>query len=120
MGSYWFKRFKRELRKISPHIRLVRIKMGFYRIYWKEAYMHECYNEMPYKGYDVEEEDPRFMNKEYFEEFEDTAQLTRKVKNYVEGYVDSINKIKKRVWLFKNDAEHYKQAKRAYSTMKVK
>ena len=94
--------------------------MGFYRIYWKDAYMHECYSEMPYKGYDIEEEDPRLMDKKYYEEYEDNVQLTRKIKNFVEGYVDSMNKIKKRVWLFKNDDEHYKQAKRAYAQMKVK
>ena len=119
-GSFWFKRLVRECKKISPHIRIVPIKMGFYRIYWKEAYMHECYSEMPYKGYDIEEEDPRLMDKHYYEEYEDNVQLTRKIKNFVEGYVDSIAKIKKRVWLFKNDQEHYKQAKRAYRTMKVK
>lgn len=119
-GSIWFKRFVRECKRISPHIRLVPIKMGFYRIYWKEAYVHECYSEMPYKGYDILEEDPRFMNKQYYEEFEDQAEMTMKIKNYVEGYVDSIEKLRKRIWLFKNNNEHYKKAKQAYKTMVIK
>lgn len=119
-GTYWFKRFVRECKRISPHIRIVKIKMGFYRIYWKDAYVHECYSEMPYKGYDLTEEDPRLMDKNYYEEYEDAVKLTRTIKNYVEGYADSIFKIKKRVWLFKNDDEHYKVAKRAYTQMKIK
>lgn len=119
-GTYWFKRFVKETKKISPHIRIIPIKMGFYRIYWKDAYLHECYSEMPYKGYDIEEEDPRLLDKKYYEEFEDQVQLTRNIKNFVEGYTDSINKIKRRVWLFKNDDEHYQLAKRAYQQMVVK
>ena len=119
-GTQWFKRFVLECKRISPHIRVVPIKMGFYRIYWKDAYIHECYSEMPYKGYDIEEEDPGFLNKSYYEEYEDAAQLTRKVKNYVEGYADSIEKIKRRVWLFKNNEEHYQRAKNAYQQFVVK
>lgn len=119
-GTYWFKRFVRECKRMSPHIRFVPIKMGFYRIYWRDAYVHECYSEMPYKGYDIEEEDPRLMSKHYYEEYEDQVELTRKIKNFVEGYADSMKKMKRRVWLLKNDPEHYKQSKRAYQQMVVK
>lgn len=94
--------------------------MGFCRVYWKEAYIHEVYTDMPYRGYDIEEEDPRLVNKAYYEEFEDQVELTRKIKNFVEGYTDSIDKIRKRVWLFKNNEEHYEKAKNAYKQMIVK
>lgn len=119
-GTYWFRRFVADCKKISKYIRIVPIKLGFYRIYWKEAYVHEVYKEMPTKGYDLDDLDPRFEHKKYFEEFEDRAELTRKIKNYVEGYWDSIRTVERRVWMFKNDNEYYQQAKNAYQTMYIK
>lgn len=119
-GSYWFKRFVRECRNISPHIRIIPIKMGFYRIYWKDAYIHEVYSEMPPKGYDIEIEDPRIESQSYYEEYEDNVSLIRTVKNFVEGYYDSIDKIKTRVFLLKNDAEFAKTAHNAYAQTVIK
>ncbi len=120
-GSRWFRRFVKECRKISPHIRIVKIKYGFYRIYWKEAYIHEVYKEMPLIGYDIEEDDIRMQeSQKYFEEFEDGGETVRKIKNFVEGYWDSISTIKTRVWLMKNDDEYRKQAFNAYKTMTIK
>ena len=119
-GNIWFNRLVRECKQISPHIEFKRIKMGFYRVYFKEAYMHEVYASMPYHGYDIYEEDPRLLEKKYYEEFEDQAELTMKIKNYVEGYTDSIDKIRRRVWLYKNDVEFYNSARNAYKQMIVK
>lgn len=118
-GSVWFRRLYKECKQISPHIRFKRIKLGFYRIYFKQAYIHEVYKEMPLKGYDFEDEDPRFENQKYFEEYEDHGEITRKVKNYVEGYFDSIMKIKVRVNNMMNDPEAYATARRAYQQMKI-
>lgn len=119
IGSLWFRRLKKEAEHLSLHIRFKRIKMGFWRIYYKGAYVHEVYQEMPLKGYDREEEDPRFENHKYYQEFEDQAELTRKIKNYVEGYVDSIKKIKVRIVNMRNDKEAYETARRAYSQMRI-
>lgn len=119
-GSIWFRRFMRDIKKISPHIRAVRLKMGFYRIYWKDSYLHEVYKEMPAKGYDIEIEDPRIESKFYYEEYEDNIELTRKVKNFVEGYFDSIDRIKTRVYLSRNNEEFAKKAENAYKQMVVK
>lgn len=119
-GTYWFKRFLRESKRISPHLRVVKIKMGFYRIYWKDAYIHECYSEMPYRGYDITEEDPKLLEKKYYEEYEDQVELTRNIKNFVEGYVDTKDKLKRRIWLLKNNQEFYETSKRAYQQMRVK
>lgn len=119
-GSYWFRRLRKELRRISPHIRLVRVKMGFYRIYWKRAYIHEVYKEMPQKGYDIEMEDPRIQDKFYYEEFEDNVELIRKVKNFVEGYYDSIQTIKTRIYLMRNNAEYNERASNAYAQHIIK
>jgi hypothetical protein len=119
-GSRWFRRLRKELRQISPHIRLVRIKMGFYRIFWKNAYIHEIYKDMPQKGYDVERLDPRLTNQSYYEEFEDNVEVIRTVKNFVEGYYDSIATIKTRSFMMKNNKEFNETSRNAYKQFVVK
>lgn len=119
-GSKWFKRFIKECQAISPHIKIRPIKMGFYRIFWKDAYVHEVYSNMPMKGYDIFEEDPRLESKAYYEEFEDNVELIRKIKNFVEGYYDSIDKIKTRVYLLRNNSEFAETAHRAYKQVYVR
>lgn len=94
--------------------------MGFYRIYWQDAYLHEVYKEMPQKGYDIEEEDPRLESKQYYEEYEDTVDTVRTIKNFVEGYYDSLDHIKTRVYLLKNDKEFEQTAKNAYKQVYIK
>lgn len=119
-GSRWFRRFCKECQGISRFIRIKRIKLGFYRIYWKQAYLHEVYKEMPEHGYDIDDLDPRFENKKYFEEFEDNAELTRKIKNFVEGYWESINVIKTRVYMMRHNKEFNERATNAYKQMYIK
>jgi hypothetical protein len=118
--SIWFKRFIKECKAISPHIRIKRVKMGFYRIYWKDAYLHEVYEDMPFKGYDIETEDPRLENKSYYEEYEDNVSLIRTIKNYVEGYYDSIDTIKTRVYMLRNDKEFAERSHNAYKQVYIK
>lgn len=120
MGSRWFRRFVKDCKKISPYIRIKRIKLGFYRIYWKQAYLHEVYAEMPQKGYDIEAYDPRFENKGYYEEFEDNAELTRNIKNFVEGYWDSLDTMRTRVWMMKHDKEFNEKSTKAYQQVTIK
>lgn len=119
-GSRWFRRLQKDCLKISSHIRFVRVKLGFYRVYWDDAYIHEVYKEMPEFGYDIDDLDPRFENQKYWEEYEDNADLTRKIKNYVEGYYDSLDRIKTRVYLLKNDAEFNKSSRGAYKQMYIR
>jgi hypothetical protein len=119
-GSIWFKRFYNDCKKISPQLRFVRVKLGFYRIYYKNAYMHEVYKEMPEMGYDWDELDPRLESQKYFEEFEDNAELTRKIKNYVEGYWDSLDRIRTRVYMMKSNKEFNQKATGAYKQMVVR
>jgi len=75
---------------------------------------------MPMKGYDMEEQDPRFADQRYYEEYEDRAELTLKIKNFVEGYWDSMDTLKKRVKLLRNNKEFLANAIRAYSNVVVK
>lgn len=119
-GTIWFKRLIKDLKKISPHIRVVRLKMGFYRIYWQNSYIHEVYKEMPQKGYDIFEEDIRIGDRKYYQEYEDNIELTRKIKNFVEGYYDSLETIKTRVYLLKNNQEFAESAARAYQQMVIR
>jgi hypothetical protein len=119
-GTRWFRRFCKEVTKMSPDIRIVRIKYGFYRIYYKQGYLHEVYKDMPEMGYDIEEVDPRFESQSYYEEFEDQAELTRKIKNYVEGYWDSLDRIRTRFFMIKNHKEFNERAANAYKQMVVK
>lgn len=122
-GSYWFKRFQKDAKKISPYIKFKRIKYGYYRIYWagsgENAYLGECSKEMPEKGYDIEEKDIRLESKEYYEEFEDQIELTNKIKNFVEGYWDSIDSLATRVYKLKHDKEFYKTATEGFRQMRV-
>ncbi len=119
-GSRYFKRFIKECKKISSHIRVKRIKHGFYRIYWKDAYIGECFKEMPLVGYDHTDNDKRFEEKKFYESKEDRAELTRKIKNFVEGYHDSLKKLQTRVWLMRHSKEHYERASRGYRELKIK
>lgn len=119
-GSLWFRRLLRDLKKISPHIRVKRIRNNFYRIYYKQAYIHEIYKEMPALGYDFEHYDARYEDKQFWEEKEDKADLTRQIKNYVEGYFDSLHTIRQRIWLFRHDDEFYQTAARGYRQVVIK
>lgn len=118
--SFWFKRFKREAEAIDPHIRFKRVKLGFWRLYWKDSYLHEVFEEMPECGYDYEGYDPRIENQSYFEEFEDNAELIRKIKNYIEGYRDAMEHIKVRVFQHRHDHEFNENARKAYQQFVVK
>lgn len=122
-GNYWFKRFQKEMKRIDPHIHVKRIKYGYYRIYWmgggENAYLGECKKEMPEVGYDIEEKDIFLEDQKYYEEYEDQIELTNKIKNFVEGYWDSIGSLTTRVYQMKNDKEFYKTATKGYQTMRV-
>lgn len=120
IGSKWFRRLVKDCCHISPYIRIVRIKLGFYRIYWKGAYIHEVYKEMPEFGYDIEEEDARLDSQKFYEEHEDKYELTRMVKNYVEGYWDSRDRILTRVYMLKHDKEFNENATKAYQQFVIK
>lgn len=123
-GSLWFRRFVREVEKMSPHIRFKRIKFGFYRIFWVgdgvSAYMGECHKDMPLIGYDIEEKNFQLESKKYFEEYEDNAEYIQKIKNFREGYWDSITRFKTKVYMLKNNKEFRKEAQAAYAEMIVK
>lgn len=115
-GSRWFRRIYADCKKISPHIRLKRIKYGFYRIYWRSAYLHEAYKEMPMVGYQFEDYNPRLESRQYYEELEDREMLTRTIKNYKEGYYDALDRIRTRVYLMRTQKEAYDNARNAYKT----
>lgn len=119
-GSRWFRRLVKDCKRISPYIRIKRIKYGFYRIYFKRAYLHEVYGEMPLIGHDINEKDIFLESKKYYEEYEDRAELTRKIKNYVEGYWDALDRIKTSVYMIKHDAEYAKMAVQRYSTVVIR
>lgn len=119
-GSSWFKRFRRECERRFPHIRFKEIKLGFYRIYYKGFYIGECYKEMPAKGYDIEQYDVRLENQSYYEEYEDQVELTRKIKNFVEGYFDQRKQLYTRMYQLRHDVEFYNNSKNAYRNMYIK
>lgn len=123
-GTRWFRRFVEETEALSPHIKFKRIKFGFYRIFWvgdgHNAYIGECFKEMPEHGYDVEEKNHQLESKKYFEEYEDNPELVRKIKNYVEGYWDNTDRIRTKVYMLKNNQEFRSEAQKAYAEMVVK
>lgn len=119
-GTRWFRRLYNECKAISSHIEFKRIRLGYYRIYWRGAYIHEVSSKMPEFGYDIEEYDPRFENQSYYEEYEDNAELSQKIKNFVEGYHNSIDRIRTRIYLMKNNKEFNESATKAYQQFIVK
>lgn len=119
-GTGWFKRFRRECEAFSPHVRFKEIKLGFFRIYYKGFYIGEAYKEMPPRGYDIEELDERLENRSYYEEYEDNVALTRKVKNFIEGYYDASDSFRTRMYMLRNDNEFYKVSKERYQTVVIK
>jgi hypothetical protein len=119
-GSRWFRRFYRFCKKLDPHLRFKRIRLGYYRIYWKDKYLYEVYKEMPEHGYDWDELDPRLEDQKYYEEYEDNTELTRKIKNFVEGYWEAVDRIRTRVYMVKNDKEFNENAGKAYQQMRVR
>ena len=118
-GTKWFQRLLKDIKKISKHIRVKRIKYGFNRIYWQSAYIHEVSKEMPIKGYDKEDYDPRFESQSYYEQYEDNTDLTMKIKNFVEGYYDSLGTLQRRCYMMKNNWEFQDGARKAYRQMKI-
>lgn len=123
-GSLWFRRFVKDVQKMSVHFKFVPINYGYYRIYWtgggEPAYVHEVWKWMPYRGFNYEEKDLNLISKRYYEEFEDQLEVTRKVKNYVEGYVDSLETMTTRNYMLKNNKEFRKEATNAYKQVAVK
>lgn len=120
MKSIWFKRLIKELPAISSQIRIKRIKLGFHRIYFKHFYIHEVFEEMPETGFMIDDYDPRLESQSYYEEYEDNVELIRKIKNYIEGYRDSIKTIKTRIYMLRNNNEFYKRSEGAYRQMIIK
>lgn len=119
-GSKWFRRLCRELRSMSKHFRIVRIRHGFYRIYWKDAYVHEVYKEMPYRGYEWYTDSPYKESLKLMQQYEVDGEIQRKVKNFVEGYTEASKAIKLRMYQFKNNNEHYETAKDMYKQVVIK
>ncbi len=119
-GSYYFRRLVKEAKKISPHIKFKRIKYGFYRIYLKGAYIGECSKDMTQMGYDIEHKNWNYEDRRYMQEYEDTIDSTARIKNFREGYWQTLDRLKTRVFMFKHDKEFYKQALRGYSQMRIK
>lgn len=119
-GTIWFRRFKKELNKMSCHLRLIRIKHGFYRIYWNQGYLGEVFKEMPQIGYNHNENDRRFEEKSFYETKEDRAELTRKIKNFVEGYWETLDRIRTRVYMMKHDKEFFENSIQGYKQVKIK
>ena len=110
----------RDLNKKSKHFKVRKIRHGFFRIYWKDAYVHEVYKEMPMRGYTWYTESPYKDSLKLVQEWEQDGEIQRKVKNFVEGYWEALKAIELRVFQFKNNREHYDLAKDMYKNVVIK
>ena len=54
------------------------------------------------------------------QDYEQDGEIQRKVKNFVEGYVEASRAIKLRMYQFKNNDEHYRLAKDMYKEVVIK
>lgn len=109
---------------MSPHLIFRPIKYGYYRIYWRNggepAYLHEVYKWMPHRQYELEFKDPNLVDKRYYDEYHDQIDLTRRVKNYVEGYTDAIETLRTRLFMLRNNKEFRSEATKAYRHVRIK
>lgn len=123
-GSYWFNRFCKDVKNISPYIEVVPIKHDFCRVYWKGggnyAYLYEVPTDMTELGYEWIHENPRLESQEFFEEYEDNIDYIKQVKNFKEGYWEALDRIQTQYYMFMNNQEYRDTAIRGYSTMHVK
>lgn len=123
-GSFYFRRFVKDCKKLSGHLKFVPIQHGYYRLYWtgggQPAYIHEVWKWMPYMGYELEHKDMNIVSQRYYEEYEDQLEVNRKVKNFVEGYWDCRDRVQTRLYMLKNDKEFRNEATRAYEKVVVK
>ena len=123
-GTSHFRRFKKEAESWSPHLKFRRIKKGFYRIYWhgsgKPAYIYECMKNMSFRGYQWEHKNLKLENKKYYEKKEDNIDTIYRVKNFREGYTESIRRLRTILYQFRHNKEHYKIATEGYERMRVK
>ena len=75
---------------------------------------------MPANGFDITEPNPRFDSLKYYQQYEDVDEITRKVKNYKEGYYDATDTIRKRVFLSRTHKEYHENATKAYKKVNIK
>ena len=94
--------------------------MGFWRVFYKNSYLHECTEDMKVMGYDIIEPNPRLESLQFYQEYEDTIDTIYNTKNYREGYHDFMDHIRTRMWMHKHDKEFSDRAEKAYSNFVVK
>lgn len=75
---------------------------------------------MPYRGYNIETDSPYKESFKLMQEYEQDGEIQRKVKNFVEGYVEAKKAILLREYQFKNNDEHYRTAKDMYKKVVIK
>lgn len=115
MKSYWFKRLERELPKIDSRLRLVKLKLGFYRIYRGAHFIGEAYEELGPNWREIESYDPRLENQSYYEEYEDHVKMVRTLKNFMEGYYDLVSKIRRCVYQLRHNEEFARRSGNIYN-----
>ena len=119
-GTLWFRRLVGEAKRISPYINFKQIRNGFFRIYYKQAYIGECYSRMPQFGYDIAERAQGLEDYSFFQQHHDTTDSTLRMKNFVEGYWETVKRLRTKVFMFRHNREFYETARRGYSQMRIK
>ena len=120
MKSYWFEKFRIDAENLSIHFRFRRLKDGFWRIYWKDHYAGECFEEMTQNGYNIETYDYRLESQSYYEEYEDHVKTVRTIKNFVEGYWNGMASLKRKLYQLRRDKEFFETSQRAYKGMVIR
>ena len=80
----------------------------------------ETYEEMPPNWRNIESYDPRLKSQKYYEEYEDNVKLIRTLKNFLEGYYDSIEKLKRCLWMLRHNKEFWERSGNIYNYGNIK
>ena len=56
----------------------------------------------------------------FYQDHHDSAESTLRMKNFVEGYWETLDRLRTKVFMFRHDKEFYEKARQGYSQMRIK
>lgn len=75
---------------------------------------------MNLRGHDIEEKNWNMEDFSYWRTHGDVADQSAKLKNFREGYTETLNLLRTRTFMIKHDKEFYERARAGYSQLRIK
>jgi hypothetical protein len=71
-------------------------------------------------GHDIEEKNWNMEDFSYYRQMDDLADQTARLKNFREGYVETLDMLRTRTFMIKHNKEFYERARQGYSQLRIK